>query len=170
LSQLGESLAGSQGRERDVAEWTIAADVVRRIDDHEPGTFQPRHSAGWTREEHEFIESIRSRENTDIDQIRQQAEGNPYAFGKWRVMVLDFEELEARKLVALWWAFQVFERLAKLESSDTQTLNRQQMRIADCLRIRWRAHLDKIPATDPRGWATRGSRRFDLLPKSWRFV
>lgn len=170
LSPLGESIAGPNGRERDVAEWTIAADVVRRISDYERGTFNPRHDGGWSRDEHDFIESLLARGHMDIDQARQQAESGPYAFGKWRVMVTDFEEQEAGKLRTLWWAFNVFERLVKLVGADAQALNRQQMRIADCLRIRWRAHLDKIPNDDPRGWAARGSRRFDLLPHSWRFV
>lgn len=175
VADLGDfvaRIAGPQSRERDVAEWTIARDVVRRLDDYEPGSFHARHPGGWSQEEQAQIDGLKARGGMALDDLRDFANGNPYAFGKWRQMVTDFEERDASKLRTLWWAFYVFERLVRLEGADTEQINALQMRIADCLRIRWRAHLDKIPGLDvgPVAWSLRGARRVDLLPKLWRWV
>jgi hypothetical protein len=172
MESIADQLAQGSGREHDVAEWTIAADVCKRLDDYEPGTFKPAHALGWTTDDMAAVQSLLARGRMNFDDTSQAVLAFPLPFGKWREMVTTFEELESRKLRGLWWAFQVFERLGKLPDAKVDQINNFQLRIWDCLRIRWNMRPETMPTTlrEVYPWASKASRRYDLCPKVWRFV
>lgn len=176
MSRLAEELVAPAGRERDVAEWRLCADVCSRLGDYAPVDFRMGHEAGWSHEEQQGIGMLLAKRHMDTDDLRGVVAnfigpGSETTFGKWRVAVSSFEESEAAKLRTLAWILSVLNRLRELPDAKPEHIDPLVNKLADFLRTAWRARLDKVPiGRDASGWAARGTRRYDLLPKSWRFV
>jgi hypothetical protein len=174
LGSIAAMLAVPGGRDRDVAEWTIAADVCRRALDYGRGVFVPKHPDGWSVDDHQQIQSLLARwRSQGLEELREAARAIPCAFGRWRVMVSDFESAEASKLRTVRWAFIVLERLRGLPGAQAKQIDPLMLGLADLLRIEWGVRLDSVPlderdAIGANRWADRVARRLDLLPNAWR--
>lgn len=159
---LAVRLLTSTGRDRDVAEWQACAEVVRSLDQYRPGD-APRVG---TLPEQEQVRRLR--QFRDIADIREAAMAFPLAFGYFRSAVLDFEAVEAAKLQTVLWCLRVLYRLRD-QARDTDAIDALATRIGDLLTVEWRCA--DVPLTgDFREWSTASTRRYDLLPKSWRYV
>jgi hypothetical protein len=142
---------------------------------HNAKAYQPAGFAGvaeWTRDEDDFLQALRaqySAANGDgrFD-LRAAANARPYAFGKWRAAVTDHEAIEASKLQTLLWAVRALYDITPAHDNP-EVCARLGKGLYEQLITTWKC--DVVPMEgDYRAWAIRQTRRYDLLPKAWRFV
>lgn len=154
----------STGRERDIAVWTSCEDVVRNLDAYREAPFVETQAL---REKHDFLERLRE---LDYDMLRDAAQTDPMAFGTYRNAVLDLEGSNARKLQVLVWTLRELYRLRDLPScSNPSLIDPLTESVGNALHFSWK--LADVPLDgDYRDWAVKNTRRYDLLPRSWRYV
>lgn len=153
----------SSGRERDIATWEACTNVVRDITVYREEGFV---LADDLSKKLTWIESLR---NMNIDTLTMAAQSDPFVFGQYRNAVWDNEGANARKLQVLVWVLRTLYRLRDLESADADIIDPLAQRVSEMLHFEWR--VKNVPLEgDYRDWATRSTRRYDLMPRVWRFV
>lgn len=105
----------------------------------------------------------------NFEAFRVSAEAACAPFAKWRNAVHDHEGLQAGRLTTLVWAYRTLFKLRDV-FDDPAPADALLAKAGECIDTHW-----KLGATFPvegeyREWATRATRRYDLLPKVWRFV
>jgi hypothetical protein len=92
-------------------------------------------------------------------------------FAAWRVVVTDLEAQSAQRLLVL-ASTQRSLRVLSQRTSDEQTLSHidsMLSRIASHLVIAWRIEPPHA-RVDLRAWSVQATRRYDLLPRAWRYL
>jgi hypothetical protein len=91
--------------------------------------------------------------------------------GGWRAQVTELEALSAQRLIVLCSTVRTLLKLGD-RTSDPSTLERIEgmlARLASHLALAWRIEPPAL-AIDLRTWTVQVTRRFDLLPRAWRYV
>lgn len=153
-----QQIQGADERERDKGEYAACEDCSKHVQDY---VQRPLDIPGW--------EEIRPWFNLAPDALKLAAEASPAKFGAYRNLVLDYEARCAKQLAALVWAAQVLYRLHDKPNANKAKLEALIEPINDALGS-WRAPHDIFALAKRRGWETEFTRRYDLLPRSWRFV
>jgi hypothetical protein len=93
------------------------------------------------------------------------------ALGGYRAQVTELEALSAQRLAVLCSTVRTLCKLSD-RTTDTSTLDRIEgmlSRLASHLALAWRIE-PPAPAIDLRTWTVQVTRRYDLLPRAWRYV
>lgn len=153
-------------RERDAAQWKACAEVVRSLEAYRPAGF--RAPPGWHQGDERALDGVR-RGQQDIEALRGAAEAVAGSFARWRLAVWDHEAAEAAKLEVIVWVARTLSRLRDEQPNAQAVIDRLMVAIGDLVVDGWR--LGNLPLQgDYRQWAIRSTRRYDLLPKAWRYV
>lgn len=152
--EIVRELYRGEQSERDAALLRLAEDVCSKLVEHYSPPTPP--------------ERLAPLRGLTLEDLREKLKGSDFSktFGEWRDAVLQHEERCAGRLEIL--------------QSTANTLMRLESRQPDPARVwamldqlgrhaaeRWRQDL---PARRDPGWALKVSRRYDLLPPSWRTV
>lgn len=146
-------------RDREVAEWEAASDIARHPSDYACKRFL---FAEWDRIVPWF--------NMDPDALRFTALSNQELFGKYRVSVLDYEGACAKQLDALAWAARTLYAMRDKPGANTTRIDNAMTPIAGVLSDSWGVPDNFLKLSLDRAWSTTFTRRYDLLPRSWRLV
>jgi hypothetical protein len=154
-----------RGREADVASWKSIQHLTRNLDGFRPGVFRGPavDHAGAT-----ALNTLSSHPEWDEQQVRGLVTSIPKVFGDYRSAVTDFEASEAAKLETLAWALR---KLAEIKTFSTNpgAVEDLESRLGAFLWSAWK--IKSVPMTgDVRPAAARKTRRYDLLPATWRFA
>lgn len=158
LVEHATELVHTDPRTRDIALFRSAEDVLRSVETHylrprPPPIPDPLRGA--------TLETLRTK-------LRDPA-GNPTAYGKtfgdFRNAVLMHEETCAQRLDVLRGTAKLLERLSTV-TTDLARIQRMQTDLAAFLAQRW--GIDLPLGSIDRAWPLRVSRRYDLLPPTWR--
>lgn len=110
----------------------------------------------------------------DVDRVRwalkAQGEDAMQAFGQWRNAVHELEALNTRRLFTLGWTARELSSLRD-ETTAPEVVDRIGATLAQWLHDEWRTDVDlSLGWAAMQAWAVRRTRRYDLLPKTWRYV
>lgn len=162
-SEVVLDLLESTGDKRTAATWRACVEVARTLEQYRPIMF--RGPDEWDDSRQAWVSGL-LRQQHDIEQIRGLAQSAPTEFGRYRVAVLDHEASEAARLGVLLWVMDTLKRIADGGVDVPAKLTRG---IGDVLEHEWRVR--SIPfGGDLRGHATRHTRRYDILPRAWRYA
>lgn len=151
-------LVSADARTRDVALFRSAEDVLRSLETH---YLPPRAPCMLDSLRGQTLEALRDRIGGESPQNQAFAR----QFGEYRNVVLLHEETCARRLDVLRGTAQTLERLVA-GARDPDRLRGMLTTLAEFVAARWRVDLPLGPVD--RGWSLRVSRRYDLLPPTWR--
>lgn len=142
-------------RARDVALFRVAEDVLRSLED----CYGPPKAPA-------FLDACRG---MSLESLQKRVEDPAFAllFGQFRSGVLEHEERAARRLTVLLSTARTLTRL-QVGAKEPERLAGMCERLGRFVAERWRMDLN-LDEPD-RDWALRVSRRYDLLPPSWRSV
>jgi hypothetical protein len=146
------------------------AHMLRNAKAYEPGVFSCPDD--WSKANEDFIARLRLTSKQQGFDIRAAATAEPHAFGRWRAAVTDFEALEAGKLQALLWSVRTARAVAEdaaSDESDSALAGKLGHDLWQKVTLVWKCQTVPLDG-DARAWATKQTRRFDLLPKFWRYV
>jgi hypothetical protein len=130
----------------------------------------------WSEGDSRQVHSLRALTDTfrsggklvfNYDAFRVSAEACGAAFTRWRNAVHDFEADEASKLTTVMWTYRTLFRLR--DELDVAMVDRMASVVADALEREWACTVVPLEG-DYREWAVRSTRRYDLLPRQWRYV
>lgn len=158
-ASISAIMAPDSPRDRDLAEWNAARDVAEHPRDYAPKAFvSPLASQveRWFSLDHEGLVTT--------------AQTNPTVFGAYRIEVLDYEGRCAKQLEALVWAYNTLFTLSQKPGAKTERIMEACQPIADMLQQDWRVQADFLKVSKLRGWTSKQTRRYDLLPVSWRYL
>lgn len=155
--ELAAQLAAADPRTRDVALYRAAEDVLRSLETHYGPPEPPK-----------LLDGLRGR---TFESLREacSAPNSAYArqFGIFRNAVLLHEEQCAQRLDVLRSTAQLLTRLRE-GAREPQRLTAMLEQLASFVAQRWRLDLPLDDVPGHRGWSLRVSRRYDLLPPTWR--
>lgn len=165
LPELVVQALTAVGKDRDVAEYRVCLAVLRNLGKYAPSKFT--HPVGWSVGDQNALSALSAGSRRPED-MRSIAEGIPQIFGAWRCHVTDYETQEAVKLQTVVGVLRTLYKIRD-RSTDTVLIDRMISSIGDLLALDWRCR--DVPLNgDHRQWASRSTRRFDLLPISWRYL
>lgn len=160
VSTLVDAPSGSSAKA--AAAWSTCVDVAKHLADYRPRGFR---GAELSQLETAWVNGMLHR-RLDIASVREEASNHPKTFGMYRTSVLDHEASEAARLGVLLWAM---ETLKKLVDSGVEVSPKLTGAIGDFVAHQWR--VTEIPfGGDLRTAAIKATRRYDLLPKAWRYA
>lgn len=149
------------GREHARALWVACTQVVDHPDDYAPlpfGAFPPLL-------DHKTVDDLEGyirRASTGDDQVALQV---ARTFGGWRAHVTEVEALNAARLQMLASTLRTLADLMR-RSTNAELVSARIAELGDFIERKWRT---AIPLQgDIRTWASRITRRYDLLPFDWR--
>lgn len=143
-----------ESRERDVALYRVALDVCKSVGAHYGPPEPPQPISGLSGMS---LEVLRGKLRDDSSFAR--------IFGQNRASILEHEEKCARRLDVLRSTAATLVRLAQ-KAEDPSRLHAMLDELGTFVAHRWR--IDINLDTSDRDWSLRVSRRYDLLPPSWR--
>jgi len=153
LSDAIRTILGGSGRERDVALYRVAEDVLATLGEF----YAPSRAAPVVPEPLRGISSESLRER-----VREPAIA--FMFGTFRNLVLEHEENAARKLEVLRSTARTLLRLRD-GAHAPEKLDGMVHALGSFVLSAWGKDLD---LSADRAWSLRVSRRYDLLPTAWR--
>jgi hypothetical protein len=153
LSDAIREILGSDGRARDVALYRVCQDVCETL-----GVYYARPVPVPV-----LPEAFRG---VSTESLRQQVQTPAigFSFGIFRNGVLEFEGTCARRLEVLRSTARTLLRLRD-QAHSPEKLDRMLDAVGSFVHSVWGVDLD---LTGDRAWSLRVSRRYDLLPVSWR--
>lgn len=153
-------LAGPDENARNVAEWTICADVLRHLAEYVPLDIPATPPA---------VQALR---RMDAEEIRDALTQNPapalvQAFGQYRYDVTLAECRNAGRLQVLCSTLQSLMRI-RLQATEVEAVDRAIDTIGNWINRVWR--VDPPLAGDIRSWCIQRTYRPDVLPNMWRTI
>jgi hypothetical protein len=157
---LALELVRSGGAERDLVLFKLAVELcdVLSTGAYHPARFPAR---PYVLEDKTFAQVEASLPNAEF----------ALALGGYRAQVTELEALSAQRLIVLCSTVRTLDKLSK-RTSDPDTLERIEgmlARLAGHLALAWRLEPPAL-AIDLRTWTVQVTRRYDLLPRAWRYV
>jgi hypothetical protein len=155
---LALELVRSGGAERDLVLFRLAVELCDALDSYVPARFQAR--------PYDLV---------DKTSLQVEASLGNAAFcavlGSFRAQVTEHEAISAQRLLVLCSTARTLLKLSK-RTEDQETVSRIEGmlgRIAGHLALMWRIE-PPADAIDLRTWSVQVTRRFDLLPRGWRYL
>lgn len=154
VSDLVRDVLQGSGRKRDVALFHVCRDVVETLDFYyaPPGPVPA------------LPDALRGVSFPGLCELVREKPAVAFIFGTFRNLVLEHEETCARRLEILRSSVRTLLRLREL-AHDAARINAMLTEIGAFVSEVWRRDLD---VSGDRDWSLRVSRRYDLLPRSWR--
>lgn len=155
MQQLA-NLLGEAGLERDSARWEHCSGVCEALDDYRQSACSEmpyllkQHTVG------SLVDAMGAQGGAALT----------LAFGNYRALVTATEATNARKLGVLAGVHFELEAL-RVIAENKRPIDHAMQKLSFTLRGAWRMELPET-AHNVRLWATRVTRRFDLLPREWR--
>lgn len=173
-SDLAVRMLSATPDERVALEFAACREAMRT-----PEMLEPLEMSRWRPDEH-----WTDGESRQIDQLRRLAETFPRsafnyaafrvsaeacssAFARWRNGVHNLEAAEASKLTLVLWVYRTLYKLR--DKLGPEIVDRMAAGVGDKLEQQWRCETVPLDG-EHRAWAVRSTRRYDLLPRPWRFV
>lgn len=165
LSELAVRLCSASPGDRALVEWDICKDVVRHAADYSPADFEM--PGEWGEADHRHVNGMRNVK--DLSELRTVAEVRSSAFGRWRDEVMNHEAREANKLQTVLWCLRVLYVLRDRGEFNEQVADQIALKLGTIISMEWKCKSVPLEG-DYRQWAITETRRYDLLPKSWRYA
>lgn len=151
-------------RDRQIAKVETCREVARNLNWYAPADF--RSPPDWCAEDAKVIQNLW---RVDHAKLRDAAQVAPGVVGRWRDHVWNFEGDQAAKLQVIAWVLQQLFVLRDEVPQAEQLIDGMATAAGDLLVNRWK--LKNVPMRgDYRQWAVVSTRRYDLLPKAWRYL
>lgn len=155
----------ASGRERDIATWQACAEVVKNIRAYRPADFRTPDS--WQERDWQLIDQLRA--CPDADKVRELARASGDTFGRFRTLVHNHEATEAAKLQTVLWVLRTLYEMRDRPDANVEIIDRLANSIGNLLQLEWRVKTVPLEG-DYRVWAIQATRRYDVLPKFWRYM
>lgn len=155
---LALELVKSGGAERDLSLFRLAVELCDALPSYSPARFQAR---PYELVDKTFLQIEASLGNAAFCAV----------LGGYRASVTEHEAISAQRLLVLCSTARTLLKLCD-RTSDEQTLRRIEgmlTRIAGHLALMWAVE-PPAASIDLRTWSVQVTRRYDLLPRSWRYV
>lgn len=146
------------GRERFRAQWLACCEVVDNPEWYEPLPFDSRPP---------LLDHLKPQDVLDrgVDQKAEKATALGLLYGGWRAHVTEVEARNAARLQTLAVTLQTLADLHR-KSTDPDAVSKRTAQLGLFIEGAWRV---SVPLSgDVRTWASRITRRYDLLPLEWR--
>lgn len=158
-----QAMLEAGGEQRMATTWRVCAAVAASLEAYRPRLFRGPES--WCDDRQAWINGL-LRQQHDIESIRGLAASMPDVFGAYRSAVMDHESAEAGRLSVLLWTI---DTLRSIVESGLNVPAKLIDGVGDVIAYDWR--IESIPfGGDLRTLATTSTRRYDILPKAWRYA